>query len=229
MTIRSLIVYTLMSFLTALAGCRDVPDTPLTTATAAGRVNEIEALLADGAEIDAKDGNDLTALVWAARDERVETLRVLLQHGADPNLAAGRKDWAPLVHAVHTGSNLAAIELLDAGADIEGTGGRRALLMAAGYGNAEMVREMLARGANPRIDGIMTDAVGGAWDVDYQWLGCDSHTETVRALLEGAPDLQLEDDFFGRRALSNAKKKGCTDLVELVERRDSAEQAAIQD
>ncbi|MDX1387831.1 MAG: ankyrin repeat domain-containing protein [Acidobacteriota bacterium] len=219
----------LMGLLTVLAGCRDVPDTPLTAAAAAGRIAEIETLLAAGADVDDRDDNDLTPLAWAARHGRLHTIRVLLDHGADPDLPAGGNDWPPLVHAVHKGADLCVIELLDAGADIEGSGGRRALLMAAGYGNAEIVREMLGRGADPHIDGILTDAVAGAWDIDYQWSGCEPHTETVRALLEAAPDLELEDDFFGRRALSKARKRGCTELVELVGSEEPRDQAARLD
>ena len=210
----------------ASSACGVTPDTPLSKAAAEGRTEEVASLISAGVEVDASDGSGLTALTWAARHGQVETLRALLRSGASPNLATGHNGWPPLVHAIHTGQNEAAIELLESGADVQGPGGRRGLLMAAGYGNASMVRELLARGADPHSDGIMTDAVGGAWDIDYQWPGCGPHTEAVRALLEAAPDLRLGDGFWARRALSRARKRGCAELVELVERRESADRVA---
>jgi len=201
-----------------LAGCGFEPDTPLTIAAAAGRTEEVEALLAGGAQVDAKDGEEFTPLVYAAGGGHVETLQVILDHGADPELPAGSNDWTPLVHAIHHHQNLTALTLLEAGARAEGEGGARALLMAAGYGNAGMVKALLERGADPHASSLLlSDAVGGAWDIDYQWPGCEAHTDTVRLLLEAAPDLQIGDGFWAWRALQKAEKRGCTELVHLIE------------
>ena len=229
MTTKSLRACVLMFLVIAGVSCRDVPDTPLSAAAAAGRVAEVETLLADGADPNGTDGNDLTPLAWAARHGRIQTIAVLLEHGADPDLAAERPDWVPLVHAVHSGQNLAVAELVAGGANIRGPGGQRALRMAAGYGNAVAVREMLAHGADPRIPGLLDEAVGGAWDIDYTWPGCESQTDTVRALLEVAPDLKVGEDFLNRRALSKAKKRGCTELVEMIGPPDPGDHAANRD
>lgn len=213
----AMLIGALQLILTA-AGCRLGPGTPLAQAAADGRTAEVRALLASGADVNGTDG--ITALAWAARAGYVETMRVLLEHGADLERPSGTNGWTPLVHAIHKGQNPAALALLEAGAQAQGPSGTRALLMAAGYGNPEMVRALLEHGADPRVraggTNILTDAVGGAWDIDYQFTGCAGHTEAVRALLEAAPDLKLGDDFWSRRALAYAKKKGCADLVRLV-------------
>ena len=214
-----------MAFLLAISvvvvGCGFEPDTPLTLAAAGGHAGEVEALLANGADVNQEDGAGLTSLVWAARSGQVTTLKALLANGADPELPAGSNGWTPLIHAIHKRQNAAALVLLDAGVEVKSDSGAGALLMAAGYGNAEMVRALLARGANPhaRSGGVtvLSNAVGGAWDIDYRWPGCAAHAETVKALLEAAPDLRLEDNFWAARALSYARRKGCTELVTLVE------------
>jgi ankyrin repeat protein len=199
-------------------GCRDQPDTALTVAASAGRLDEVERLLSGGVEADEADGNGLTPLIWALREGRVGVVEALLAAGADPELRGGGNGWTPLVHAVHMSQNGAALLLLDAGADVTSPGGQRALLMAAGYGNAAMVRELLARGADPRASaGLLRDAVGGAWDIDYVWPGCEAHSETVEALLEAAPDLHLGRSLWDRLAVTYARQRGCTDLLHLVD------------
>lgn len=214
------ILFGVLPLILAAAGCHFGPGTPLAKAAYDGRTEEVRALLANGANVDGTD--DITPLSWAARAGQVETIRVLLENGADLERPSGTNGWTPLIHAIHKSQNHAALALLEAGADAKGASGTRALLMAAGYGNPEVVRALLAQGADPRLraggTNILTDAVGGAWDIDYEFAGCQGHTETVQALLGAAPDLKLGDDFWSRRALAYAKKKGCTELVSLATR-----------
>jgi hypothetical protein len=92
----------------------------------------------------------------------------------------------------------------------------QALTMAAGYGTSEVVHRLLEAGAQPTTD-TLTDAVGGSWDIDGEWNGCGPHTETVRALLATSPDLRLPETRAGRAALRFARKKGCTEMLSLVE------------
>jgi ankyrin repeat protein len=203
-----------------LAGCGMKPDAPLTRAAAAGRVEELRRLAAAGADVNATDRSGTTPLVFAARSGQVEAVRALLELGAGPDLPSGVNDWPPLLHAIHKNHNAAAVVLLDYAGE---RGLDDALLMASGYGNAEMVRILLDRGADPRArsgDGdvtVLSNAVGGAWDIDYSFPGCEAHTATVKAILEKAPDLRLPDNFTGRAALRFARNKGCDELVALVE------------
>lgn len=162
-------------------------------------------------------------LVVAARDGKVAEVRSLLAEGADPNLPDGGNGWPPLMHAIHKNQRTTALALLDGGARATGPEGARALAMAAGYGDAPMVRELLRRGAEPRLapsgtDALMVDAVGGRWDIDYSWSGCEGHTEVVRLLLEADPTLRLPDSIFGKLAARQARDEGCSALLALVER-----------
>jgi hypothetical protein len=201
-------------------GCRYEPEMPLAVAAAAGDIDRTDELLSNGAEIDEVDGSGMTALAWAARSGQVEVIHFLVAEGAEVDRVAGSNGWGPLVHAIHKHQNATAHALLEAGAETAGAGWQRALRMAARYGNAEIVRALLARGVDPyrQSNGInaLTEAVGGAWDLDYRWRGCEPHTETVRALLSAAPDLRLPDNGWSILARHHARKKGCTEMLALI-------------
>jgi ankyrin repeat protein len=213
----------------AVMGCDKAPDTPLARAAAAGQAGEVRRLVSAGAAVDERAGG-LTPLAWAARSGQVESLRTLLALGADPALPAGHNGWTPLMHAIHKHQSAAAHALLDGGVALESAEGSRALRMAAGYGDVEMVRALLARGAAPGSEAggasLLADAVGGAWDIDYRWRGCRAHADTVRALLEAEPGLRMPDDFHGWLALRQARKHGCAELLGLVERQPAIDRAA---
>ena len=219
----------LMAGLLASTGCHPYPATPLARAAADGRIDQIEALLAQGAAIDGEDG-DFTPMIWAARQGQVEAVRLLAARGASLERQAGVNDWTPLMHAIHKGQNKAAYALLAAHASVAGRSGGEALHMAAGYGNAEMVRALLERGADPRWrtpDGstVLSNAVGGAFDIDYRWSGCGPHTDVVKELLEKAPDLTLGDGDAGRSALRHAERRGCSEMLDLLQGRSKPARA----
>ena len=218
--------YALLAVLVILAatGCNfPGPETPLAQAAAAGRCDEVRRLLEAGAQVDERDRTGFTALTWAARHGEVEVVRLLLAAGANPNLRDTYVNgWTPLMHALHKGQTAVARSLLAAGADpnVPGNGGFTALLMAAGYGNAEAVGALLAAGADPKAEAggetPLTAAVGGSWDIDNAWSGCEAHTATVRAILAAAPGLRLPENSEGSAALASARRKGCEEILRLV-------------
>ena len=101
----------------------------------------------------------MTPLLCAASGGCTAEARLLLQHGADPNLADNDGN-SPLLRAAmasgDAGRGVAAL-LLDAGAEIDhqGNGRMTALMVACQYSNVEVARLLLERGANKdlRMDG----------------------------------------------------------------------------
>ena len=148
----------------------------------------------------------VTTLTGAARNGDIATMQALIEGGADLNQRGGVNGWPPLMHAIHKNQSAAVATLLEAGADPNqrASGGSTALIMAAGYGYAEMVRLLLVYGADPRMvdrngDSPLTVAVSGVPDIDKFTLGsCQS--ETVKALLDAAPDLTVSASLWGRMA-----------------------------
>jgi ankyrin repeat protein len=76
----------------------------------------VEVLLAGGAKPNTRDNVNCTALIWAAKNGLVESCRVLLDHGADPNLADD--GTTPLMFAVGAGDKNVSALLISHHADI---------------------------------------------------------------------------------------------------------------
>src|SRR5579872_663723 len=148
----------------------------------------------------------VSTLIGAARDGDIATMHALIEGGADLGQRGGVNGWPPLMHAIHKNRTAAVATLLEAGADPNerASGGSTALIMAAVYGYADMVRLLLAHGADPRMrdrngDSALAVAVSGVPDIDKFTLGsCQS--ETVKALLNAAPDLTVRANLWGRMA-----------------------------
>ncbi len=98
------------------------PDTPLTWAAAAGRVDLIEQLLEEGTPVDQREQTGgRTPLQWAAYRGQQEALRLLLARGA----AIEARDSAYRRTALHwaaAGGHGKAVQfLVDRGADVNAT------------------------------------------------------------------------------------------------------------
>ena len=168
-------------------------------------------------------GTPHTPLIAAAREGRTADIAPLVRAGADANRPAGSNGWTPLMHAIHKNRKASVSALLDAGADVNrrSASGLTALIMAAGYGQEDIVRLLLARGADPKAetgDGVtaLTAAVGGAFDIDRFTIGA-CQTATVRALLEKAPGLRLKPNWRNRAAKIAAHWGGCREVLRLVQ------------
>ncbi|PYT15860.1 MAG: hypothetical protein DMG59_12255 [Acidobacteria bacterium] len=159
-------------------------------------------------------GPPLSPLIGAAREGDTARMAELLASGADPNGRGGVNHWTPLMHAIHKNQAGSVRVLLDAGADLNARAGNQtALVMAAGYGYADIVKLLLDRGATPTAEALDA-AVGGVPDIDRFTVGrCQA--ETVKALIEKTPSLRLN---AGATALRLAKLGGCKDVVGMVER-----------
>ena len=222
--------------LLTLAACqKHQPSTALTIAAERGDTAQVKSLIAAGADVNEKDRAGFTALMWAARNGHTEITRALVDARADVNMRdCASAGWTPLMHAIHKNQNDLARLLIERGADVNASagdcherkaeGGKTALAYAAGNDNAEIVKVLLAKGANPYgmhgAKSALTYAVAGTLDVD-QLADGKCPTETVKALLERAPDLNLQGDIWDRKAIFIAKQKGCTELVALIEKHKS--------
>ena len=136
----------------------------LIEAARTGEVERVAQALAAGAQVDSRDATGATALMIAAHGGHLEAVRALLAAGADVN-ATDAVGWSALVKALYNTEldrGFAAVveALIEAGADkeIRIGYGIRPLMLAAGYGEAEVCAVLLRNGAEvlARNDGGLT-------------------------------------------------------------------------
>lgn len=139
-------------FLLFVAGCATVY-----TAARDGDLPTVQALVAQGADVNAVDANGSTALHFAADRGRTEVVRFLLDRGANVN-AKSQSGSTPLLFAAKSGSLETIRLLLDRGAEVNvETGAGQGhinwspLSTVADSGSLETMQLLLSRGANPNL------------------------------------------------------------------------------
>lgn len=181
--------------------------TPLILAAAEGHAKAIEALLDAGANIHAQDNNGATALMVAATAGHAEAVRVLLARGA--NIAAKDHDGGtPILNAVFFGYRDAAAELLKRKDAIDPADLNEVVLIAAGMGHTDILKDMVQNNLNMNIVGLhnRTPAMAA---IKF------GRAETLRVLLENKVDLAAKDSD-GHTALDIALESGNTKIIDMV-------------
>ncbi len=175
---------------------------------------------------DPRVGGGLTPLVFAARIGDLESVRVLLEAGADINQVT-EYDWTALLAAVNNRYYQLAHYLLEHGADpnIANKGGWNALYLATKNRNIEggdypirtpddddmaLIRALLDRGADPNLR--MSSSTETRTVFTHQWLHEEGATPFLRAAMSG--DLELMQLLLDHGAdPSIATEHGVTPLM----------------
>ncbi|HQT27112.1 MAG TPA: ankyrin repeat domain-containing protein, partial [Burkholderiales bacterium] len=128
----------------ALAGAYE----ELLQAAESGDLNEAGRLIAGGADVNAKDGNGVTALLGAVHFGRKEVVELLLSKGADVD-ARTKEGVTPLYEAAKTGNTAMADILISRGAEIDAKtrSGYTPLIIAASNGDEAMADWLISKGA----------------------------------------------------------------------------------
>ncbi len=124
-------------------------DTPVADAVRAGDNATLRSLLTQGADVNAAQGDGMTALHWAAYKADVETAEILLYAGANVRAATRINAMTPLILAAQTGSARMIEALLESGADpnLAIATGTTPLMLAAAAGSADAVSALIEAGA----------------------------------------------------------------------------------
>jgi len=122
-------------------------------AAKSGDVDILEAAIAQGADVNALDvrtnQNGRRALNWAAWNNHVDAIEVLLEHRADVD-GFNRTGFTAIHHSAENGSADAARVLIEAGADVNlpSLAGESPLERARREGHQEVVELLERAGAN---------------------------------------------------------------------------------
>lgn len=182
------------------------PDAPLADAAAQEDVARVEALLAEGADVNASQGDGMTALHWAARHGSVEMTDLLLEAGAEPERTTRLGAYTPLHMAAELGRDAVVGRLIEAGADVSAvtSTGVTALHFAAEAGSLEAIDLLVAAGAD--LD-ARDDA---AQRTPLMFAAGRGRTEAVAALLAHGADVSIQTrvvDFVARSEYDEQEHK----------------------
>ncbi len=120
-----------------------------------GDAKLIEKLLSDGVQVNSQNRYGVTALSFATDRGHVEAVKILLKHGADPNLKDSFYNATPFLWAASEG-NLEIVRLMvESGADLSAAS---TLGWASSSGNAEVIRFLIEKGA-PGAKGILMRSI----------------------------------------------------------------------
>lgn len=142
----------------------------------------------------------------AARTGNLEMVRELLEKGVDVNSREFLSKWSPL-HCAAKSSHLKVVRLLlDRGADINAIGSFGTSLHNAG--DAEMVRELLAAGADPLVS-------AGKGLTPLHTYSREGNSEIVVVLLDAGVNVDVRDEG-GNTPLCQAAAYGRTDTARVL-------------
>ena len=124
-------------------------DAPVADAAMSGDVETVRALLAGGADVNAAQGDGMTALHWAAFQDDLTLAQLLLKAEADVAVATRVGAITPLSLAASNGSAtmIEALVAANAVVTIPTTTGATPLMAAARSGHVDAVRALLDHGA----------------------------------------------------------------------------------
>ncbi len=173
-------------FLAAAVGM-SAPDSPVADAAQRGDVEAVRALLREGADVNAAQGDGMTALHWSALNGDAAMAQVLIYAGAAPEPTTRLGGYTPLHLASREGHGEAARALLEAGsnhATVTSTG-VSAIHFAAEAGEPDAVRALLEHGADVNA----TEAYSGRTPLMFATAG--NHLDAMDVLLLAGADVSL--------------------------------------
>ncbi len=173
----------------------------------------LRELLRLGADVNAAQGDGMTALHWAAERGDRDAAEMLLVAGANPEAVTRIGKYTPLHLASKSGSASIVARLIDAGGDVQATTsntGVTPLHLAAASGGAEAVELLLDHGADP-------DARESEWgQTPLTFAAANNRPGTIQVLLAYGADSELTSkvlDYEAQAALERLAGRHETEVL----------------
>jgi len=170
----------------------------LCKAIEANDMKEIDRLLADGADVNAKGKGNMTPLLWAFHEDNPDVFKKLLEHGADPNVVVTNR------------FNTKDIEITPSGAIFPG---ESVLFLAARIGKPNYFKYVMQHGGNPNL--ITNDLSPPLFVLGGQY---PDKKEAIQLLIDAGADLEYRSPTVSNTALeSSITKKLFSITLQLLE------------
>lgn len=181
-------------------------SSPVADAALLNDANAVRHLIKEGANVNAPQGDGMTALHWAATHGDVNMTRALVSAGASVTAVTRINAYTPLFMASESGNAAVIGVLLEAGANANAvsTTGSTPLMLAAASGQVDAVKRLLDAGAE-----VNTKETGRG-QTATMYAAAYNHASVIAALAQQGADLNAtaavrdlyavsrQDEGFGR-------------------------------
>ena len=168
-----------------LLGGSTGPDTPVADAAQRRDITAVRQLLRQGADVNAAQGDGMTALHWAVQHGDIELGRTIIYAGGDVHAGTRIGRYTPLHMAARSGDVGFVTLLLEANADPNGmttNSGVTSLHLAAASGAPGVLTELIQAGAT-------IDAKESSWgQTPLIFAAANNRIEAIRVLLSSGAD-----------------------------------------
>jgi ankyrin repeat protein len=198
-------------------GLRDAGDQGVATATGAVATSKapvaeaarsrdadaVRTLLKNGEDVNAAQGDGMTALHWAARNGDAELTQMLLYAGANVKATTRLGGYTPLLMAADQGHAAVIAALLSGGADAKAPNalGTTPLMLAAASGNPQAVTILVENGAE--ID-AKENTFG---QTPLMFAAASNRVEALKALIKAGADLKATSKVNNVGSLSGREQE----------------------
>ena len=176
-----------------------IAEAPVADAAMAGDTETVRALLREGADVNAAQGDGMTALHWTALNADIETMTLLAYAGANMDPLTRLGAYTPLHLASAEGNGDAVAFLLGAGGNPSAmtATGVSSIHLAAQAGSPEAVASLLEHG----VDVNVRDETHGRTPLIFST--SRNRLETMEVLLSAGADAYLATDIIDYVTRSN--------------------------
>ncbi|MCG8467651.1 MAG: ankyrin repeat domain-containing protein [Gemmatimonadetes bacterium] len=184
----------------ATTGLAFAPDSPVADAAQRGDLELVQSLLREGADVNAAQGDGMTALHWAAMNGDAAMIGVLLYAGSNVESTTRLGGYTPL-HLASKGAYGDAVQaLIEGGSRVDAitTTGTTSLHFAAASGSTDAIRALLASGAD--LDA--TEMANG--QTALMFAAAAGRIEAVDVLLGAGADVSISTNVVDFAAKSEA-------------------------
>ena len=188
----------MLSMLVSAAGSAPVADAAMKRDAEAAR-----ALIKGGADVNAAQGDGMTALHWAARNGDAELTQALLFAGGNVKATTRLGGYTPLLMAAEQGHAAVISVLIAGGADAKASNtlGTTALMLAAASGNGAAVTTLVENGAEVAA----REKTFG--QTPLMFAVANNRVDAVKALIRAGADLKATSKVVNVGNLSSTEQE----------------------
>ncbi len=178
-------------------------DASVADAAMKGDRDAVRALLKSGGDVNAAQGDGMTALHWAALKGDAELAQMLVYAGANVKATTRLGGYSPLILAAREGHADVIATLLAAGADPKAATatGTTALMLAAASGNARAVTMLVENGADVNAKESVMQQTPLMFAAAY------NRTDAMKALIKGGADIKANTKVVDLSAMTSPEEE----------------------